>query len=218
MAVDFQICFPQESVKINGVSLIPGSTPPVLHVLGEDFSSVDEVLVNDIPSPSFHVLRLNEMHVIVPEGVPASQVRTVSVTSRRLVLTSKSVLKFQVSQLPSKVNGILRLVQLFLKVLFTTPGSDIFNPKLGGGALRHLGTTFGKAQTGSIISDFVVSVDNTVRQLVALQGRQPQLPSDERLLSAKVTSANFSLQEAALLVTIEVTSQSGRAALANVVV
>jgi hypothetical protein len=157
------------------------------------------------------------MFAVIPSQVPPAYVSAVNVVSRRLMLTAKSLLKFQVSRMPSKVSGILRLVQLFVKILFTTPGSDIFNPKLGGNGLAPLGRSFGKDQSGSILSDFVVAVDNTSRQIVAIQGRQSQLPSDERLLSATVIASQFSVDEGALITTVEVTSQAGRSATASLV-
>lgn len=217
MAVDFQIVFPQETVRLTSVSRVPGSSPAAFDIMGEDFTSVDEVLINDFRSPSYFVVSPVRLIATVPPQVPAAAVSSVRITSRRLTLTSKSVLRFQVSRIPSKVTGILRLVQLFTKVLFTRPGSDIFSKQLGGNGLAPLGRNLGKDQTGNVLSDFVIAVDNTSRQLVAIQGRQPQLPPDERLLSARVTSAQFSLKEAALVTTVELTSQAGRSALANVV-
>lgn len=218
MSVDLQVCFPQEAIPISSVQRVPGSSPTVLDVIGSDFSGgVDQVLVNEIESTDFAILNRNRLLVTVPEG--SSQIiRSVAVTSRRLVLTERSFLRFRVSKVPSKVSGILRLVQLFVKILFTTPGSDIFNQRLGAGALRNLGRTFSKADTGGIISDFVVAVENTVRQIIAIQGRQPGLPQDERLLSAKVTQARFSASDSALHVTIEITTQAGRTALAQLTV
>ena len=178
---------------------------------------MDQVIVDDFVSPSYHVLSKTQLVAVVPDQVVPAQIRTVNVTSRKLTITRKSLLKFQVSAVPSKVNGILRLVQLFVKVLFTTPGTDIFNPKLGGNGLRPLGRNFGKQETGSILSDFVVAVDNTSRQIITIQGRQSQLPLDERLLSAKVTASQFSVEDGALTTTVEVTSQAGRSALASLV-
>ncbi len=215
MAVDLQICFPQESIKINAVGAVPNSTS-VIDVLGEDFSSVDEVLVNEIVAPSYYVVSRTRMFVTLPDIVPLGTVQSVAVTSARLTLTSQSLMKFRISRVPSKVSGILRLVQLFTKTLFTTPGSDIFNRRMGGGGLKSIGRSFSKAESGAIISDFVVSVDNTTRQITTIQSRQPQLPADERLLAARVATARFSAQEAALVVAVELTSQAGRSALANV--
>lgn len=215
MAVDFQVVFPQEAVEVRSAQRIPGQN--ALDILGQDFTSVDEVLINEQVSPEFAVLSRTRLLAQIPAGVTGI-VRSVAVTSRKLTITERSFLKFRVSNVPSKVTGILRLVQVFVKILFTTPGTDIFNRRLGAGGLKNIGRTFSKAESGGIISDFVVSVENTSRQIITMQGRQPSLPQDERLLAARVRSARFSANEAALLVGVEVTSQAGRAALANLTV
>ncbi len=217
MAVDLQLVFPQEAVSISSISLVPGSSPPTIDVVGEDFSAVDSVTVNDLTAPGWFVASRTRMFITLPAGVTAAQVQTVNVLSNRLVFTKKSLLKFQISKTPSKVTGILRLVQLFVKTLFTTPGTDIFNKRLGGGALKNLGKSFSKTQSGVIVSDFVVAVDNTTKQIIRVQGNQPQLPPDEKLLGVQVIKAAFSAQEAALVVSLEITSQAGRLATANVV-
>jgi len=217
LAVDLQIVFPQESILIKSVTVVPGSSPPAVLVIGQDFSAVDEVLVNEIVVPSYYVVSPTQLYAILPDIVPPGTIQSVSVTSRRLTITDKSFLKFRIGKQPSKVTGILRLVQVFVKVLFTTPGSDIFNKNLGGGALKNLGRTFSKGETKSIVSDFVIAVDNTSRQLISTQSRQPQLPADERLISADVVSATFDMQQSALIAAVEVTSQAGRSATANVV-
>ena len=217
MALDFQIVFPQESIQLTSIELVPNSSPRLLAIKGADFTSVDQVLINDLESPSYHVVSKNELVAVVPGQVASAEIDTVNVTSRSLTITRKSLLKFRVSTVPSKVTGILRLVQMFVKILFTTPGTDIFNPKLGGNGLRPLGRNFGKQQTGAILSDFVVAVDNTSKQIIALQGRQSQVPLEERLLSATVTASQFSIEEGALITTVEVTSQAGRSAIASLV-
>lgn len=217
MAVDFQIVFPNEAIKINAVTVLEGSSPLVAEVLGQDFSSVDEVLVNDIPAPSYYVASRTRLFVTLPDSVNGDNIEAVSVTSKRLVLTEKSLLKFRIGKLPSKAVGILRLMQVFVKLLFTTPGSDSFNKTIGGGALRNIGRTFNKAETGGIVSDFVVAVDSTARQLISLQSRQPKLPADERLVVANVLSANFDMQNAALIASIELISQAGQSAVTSVV-
>jgi hypothetical protein len=66
-----------------------------------------------------------------------------------------------------------------------------------------------------ILSNLIIAIDTTSRQLVALQSRNPSLPPDERLLSAKVLSAGFDKAEGAIDVVVEIVSQAGRAAVAN---
>jgi hypothetical protein len=116
------------------------------------------------------------------------------------------------------VSGILKLVQQFLRLLFTTPGTDIFSPSMGGAALRNVGTTFSAGRGGSIVGDFVLAVKTTNKQMVAIQSRNPRLPRDERLLSATVSSAAFDQSTTSLIVSVEILSQAGSAALANVMV
>lgn len=219
MAVDFQVVFPQELIQLTSVTLVPGSKPPMLDIIGLDFRSVDEVLINEIACTNVVVLSKNRMLAQVPSILQTTfHLASVSVVSRKLTITPKSHIKFQVGRTPSKVRGILRLVQLFLKILFTTPGTDIFSPRMGAAALRNIGKNFSSDQGGSVVSDFVVSVGTASRQIIAIQSRDPAIPRDERLLSAKVTAANFDNAESALMVSVELTSQAGQLATANVVV
>lgn len=218
MSVDLQVAFPQEAIQVTSVTRVQGTSPPVLSVIGDDFSAVDQVIINDIEALDFAITSTTRLLVAVPASLANSVVQSVVVTSRRLVITPQSFIKFRVSSIPSKVSGILRLVQFFTKILFTTPGSDIFNKRLGAGALRNLGRTFSKSDTGGIVSDFVVSVQTTSRQIIAIQGKLPQLPQDERLLAANVTEAFFDANASALNVTVEIISQAGRSALAQLTV
>jgi len=217
MAVDLQVVFPQMVISLSKIRTVRSDRiPRTLEIVGEDFSSVDEVLINDHPSPDVVVVSNTKLWAQVPDQLRLHRITSVTVLSNTLVLNNKSLIRFRIGPTPGKIRGILRLVQLFLKLLFTTPGSDIFSPSSGGGALQQIGRTFGKDQGGSIVSNFIISVDNTKRQIVAIQGRQPRLPPDERLLTARVLSVGFNRNEAALLATIEITSQAGRAAKARV--
>lgn len=216
MSIDLQVCIPQEAVSLTQVRILPGVSPRTLDCLGSDFRAVDEVMINGQPSPDVVVVSRTRLLAQVPDTLRNDTITSVTVTSNRLTMTASSLIRFRLGATPGKVTGILRLVQVFLKLLFTRPGSDIFSPRVGGNALSGLGSTFGRDDGGGVVSDFVLSVATTQRQLLAIQARDPSLPLDERLLSAKVVSASFNKQEAALIVSVELTSQSGRSALANV--
>ena len=219
MSVDFQVVFPQELIPLTSVRLVPGVKPFQLDIVGLDFRSVDEVTVNEIASPNVVILSKTRLIAQVPDALQNSpSLHTVNVISRNLTLSPKSQVKFRIGRTPSKVRGILRLTQLFLKILFTTPGTDIFSPRVGAAALRNVGKNFGPSQGGSIVSDFVVAIATCARQIVAIQSRDPSLSRDERLLAAKVISATFDSNLAALIVSVELTSHSGEVAAANVVV
>jgi hypothetical protein len=195
--------------------MTPG-VPVTLDVLGEDFRSVDEVLINEIPSPDVIVVSKSRLIAQLPDALQKTlNVTDVRVTSRRLTLTSKSLIRFRVSDTPGRVSGILRLMQLFLKVLFTTPGTDIFAKRVGGAALQTIGETYGADEGKSLVSRFIISVDTTARQIISLQGRDPRIPLDERLLSARVTRAGFNRTQSAIIASVELASQAGRSAITN---
>lgn len=218
MSVDFQTVFAQELIQLNSVQEIQGFLPRTLDILGQDFRSVDEVMINGLPSPEVVILSRRRMMAQVPKQLGLAPVSSVSVVSNQLAITERSVLRFRIGHTPSKVTGILRLVQVFLKILFTTPGKDIFAPRVGAAALKNIGLNFGVSQGANVVSDFIVAVGTAQRQILAIQARDPSLPLDERLLAARVTTAGYNSQESALHVSVEITSQTGRAALANVVV
>lgn len=214
MTIDIQVVFPQQAVHLSNIRIFPGP-PRTIDVTGADFGAVDEVYINRVLSPDVVVLSKNRLIAQVPDSQLTQALLSVTVLSRRLTLGPRSVLRFRLGKRPGKVTGILRLVQKYLKILFTTPGTDIFNPKIGGGALRTIGQTFGTADGSTIVNDLVIAVDTTTKNVISLQSRNPSLPLDERLLSAKILRAGFNKEEGAIDVAVEITSQAGRAATAN---
>lgn len=216
MAVDLQTCFPQESITLNDVRVVKYGGLWAVRVEGDDFRSVDEVVINDVASPDVIVLSKTLLTAQLPDLYQAMpEVRSVMVLSKQMTLSPRSLIRFRIGKSPGKVRGILRLVQLFLKVLFTSPGSDIFRPNSGGGLLRSVGMTFGQDEGDNLVSDIVIAINRTQRQLIASQSRDQRSPRDERLLSARVVSANFDKLQSAFYVRLELVSQAGRTAITN---
>lgn len=215
MAVDFQIVHPQEVIPLNNVTIQPGP-PRYAEVIGQDFRAVDEVMINQMVSEDVVVMNKNRLLAAVPSALDRERITSVKVLSRRLTLSERSLVRFRVGKSPGKVTGSLRLMQKFLKILFTTPGSDIFDPTLGGGALRAIGRTFGYTEGTEILNTLVIAVDTTARQMVALQARDSSIPLDERLLSANIQKAEFNKRETTVDVVVELVSQAGQRSVANV--
>ena len=214
MAVDFQVVFPQEAVTLSSVRVLPGP-PRVIDVQGADFRSVDDVFLNRVASPDVVILSRTRLLAQVPDSQLEQEILSVNVLSRRLTVSSRSVLRFRISKTPGKVSGILKLVQKFLMVLFKTPGSDIFNKASGTNALRSVGSTFNAGNGNDIVHNLVIAVDTASKQIVSTQSRNSSLPRDERLLSAKVLRASFNKEEGAIDIAVEITSQAGKSATAN---
>jgi len=216
MAVDFQTIHPQEAIRLNRIRMRVVGGLKVLDIIGSDFRAVDEVQINETQSPDIIVLSKTRLLAQLPDRLQDNpDVQNVNVLSKTLTISTKSVLRFRIGDTPGKVVGILRLLQLFVKILISDPGSDIFNKGLGAGALANLGSSFGEDEGQNIKADFTIAVDRAARQVVAIQSRNSSIPRDERLLSAKVLGTTFSRATASLFVTVEVISQDGTPARVN---
>lgn len=217
MAVDIQVVQPQETVRLENIDVTRVGDLWSVRVKGEDFRAVDGVLVNDMEVPDFIVASQHELIAQLPDSMQQSpEVRSVQVLSTSFTVTRRSLMRFRIGSTPGRVRGTLRLVQRFLKVLFTTPGSDIFNPSVGGGARSRVGATYGKNGGAGLVTEFVIAVDRTQRQMLAAQSRDQRSPRDERLMAANVTGSSFDKVSGALFITVELANQAGRVVPVNV--
>jgi len=216
VGIDLQTVVPQDAIPINNVKYASVRGIGTLDVTGEDFRSVDDVMINDISSPDVVVLSKTRLLAQLPDSLQRNpDVRSVLVLSRTFTVTSKSLLRFRIGDTPGRTQGINRLVQLFIKLLLSNPGSDRFNRQLGGGALKNVGSNFDAVEGNTIKADFTIAIDRTARQIISLQSRDGSLPADERLLSATLVGATFSRASAALFINVELVPQSGRPARLN---
>lgn len=205
--VDLQVIEIRDVLKVTGVKPEPGLSPRSVRVFGKDFRNTNEVYVNDAKSPSVFVVTNQEMLVQVPPSLGRAPIRTVQAISHKLTSTEKSKIIFRIGDTTHAVSGIERLMQLFLKMLLQTPGSDIFAGKLGGGLLRTVARQTSR-KGGSMVADLNVGVERVTRQIMNLQSSNTALPLDERLLFAHVIEAKFIQSELALVGRIGIGNQA----------
>lgn len=211
MTVDFQVVYPQDIVQLTQIKELYGYDPRALYVEGVDFRRVEEVLINDQISPRFSVLSMNRLIAQVPDSELDHDIDEVTVLSARLTVTQESILKFRLStgSGSGKVHGFMRLLQMYVKVLLTTPGTDIWMPGIGGGLQKKIGFSVSRGDEGQgLLSEAVICCDNTARQIVELQSRQ-KLPPEERLLSAKVVASKYDPELQMLTISPKIVSHAG---------
>ena len=205
--VDLQTIEIRDVLKVVGVKPEPNLTPRSVRVFGQDLKNTFEVYVNDTQSPSIYVISNQEMLVQVPPSLGTAPVRTVQAVSHKLTSTDRSKITFRLSDSPSSVSGMLRLAQLFLKILLQSSGSDIFSYKLGGNVIRTVARQTTKGG-GSMVADLTVGVERTARQIMSMQASNTALPLTERLLFAHVIDAKFIQSELALVGRIGIGNQA----------
>jgi len=216
VAVDFQTILPQESIQLTRIRSTTLAGLRALDIEGNDFGSVDEVQINEMVSPDVMIISRTRLIAQLPESLQVNpDVQSIVVLSNTLTLNQKSLLRFRIGESPGQVSGVLRLLQLFVKIMFSNPGSDIFSPNTGGGALKHVGATFGTEEGQGLKADFTIAVDRTARYIISTQSRNGSIPRDERLLRATMLGATFSRSTGSLFVQVEVVNQTGNAARAN---
>jgi hypothetical protein len=213
--MDLQFIQFQDALPVTGVDEIPGLVPRSLEIVGKDLRYAVEVLINEATSPSFIVASKSKILAEVPDSAKRATIRSVSVLSADFTATVQSRIRFRIGQDPKKATGLRALMQTFLKILFTTSGTDAFVTRMGGSGLRNIGRSFDVGQSSTIVSDFSIAVRRTEQQIKALQSRQPRLPDDEKLAAAKLLNAKFDVNLTALLARVELVAQSGKLAYAN---
>jgi hypothetical protein len=213
--MDLQFIQFQDALPITWAGEIPDLVPRSLEISGIDFRNTIEVLINEVTSPSFVVASKNKILAEVPNSEKKALIRNVSVLSADFTATVQSRIRFRFGQDPKKVTGLRAMMQTFLKVLFTTAGTDAFSTRMGGSGLKNIGRTFDVGNSSTIVADFAIAVRRTEQQVKALQSKQPRLPDDEKLASAKMLNAKFDVSLTALLARVELIAQSGKLAYAN---
>lgn len=216
MAIDLQVIYPQNSIPLTRVRVLFGYTPTSIMVEGDDFRSVDEVWINENAAPNWTVLNPQLLVAQVPPTQVGRSINSVEVLSNRMILGPESLLKFRIGRGGGRVTGIMRLVQLFVKTLLTTPGTDIFSPQSGGGLMTRVGQQVSLHDGGKeVIGDLVLCCSTATKQIVAVQAQNPALPPVERLLAANVENAVFDRAGLGVRANIQVISHSGVRGYAN---
>lgn len=195
--------------------LVPGLSVPTLELKGRDFRFAESVQLNDVSVPEFIVVDKQTIYAQIPLGV--QQIRTVAIISSRFTTTKKaSRVIFQIGNKTQKISGLLKLTQLFTKVLLQSPGSDVFDPEFGGGLQDLVGKITSTKRSERVLAAIAQSIQQTTSQIRRAQLDTPQLPLEERLLSATLLDVRTvqSLDEARARVQIDnVAGQTGVSAI-----
>lgn len=213
--MELQVIRLQDVLPITGANHIPGLVPPTLEIHGEDFRSVDQVLINDAEAPEVVLASSTKLLAQIPASELREPIKTVSVLSTSFTRTAASRVLFGVSLNPISVTGIQRMMQTFLINLMTTPGTDAWSPARGGGIQRIVGANFPKDSTGGVVAEFAIAVNRTRAQVIAMQSRSATLTEDERLAGAQILESVFNPNSLGLIARVKLTARSGRSAVAN---
>ncbi len=213
--IDLKILSIRDLLPIVSVEYAAGINPLSVVITGDRLDQASLVYMNDIEAPEFAVLSSGRIIAQVPTGERNSVLRKIAVIATVPSMNRKSLLHFEVGSSIKSITGLEKLVQSFCKLLLQTPGTDRFRPNEGGGLLKLVGRNVSKGDSKNLQAAVVGSITRTRDQLMARQGSDRRIPSDERLLSATTEAVGFDPSTTTLSARVAVAAVSGQLAVAN---
>lgn len=189
--IDFQIVTASTLLPVQSVAPIRGFLPLSVVVLGTNLNRTTGVIYNGVQAPDFIIMTASRLIVQIPQSQIGRPFVSIQVLGDSLLAASSTAaLALQLTNPPRVVSGLSRLVQSWVMVFLTTPGSSVFQPQSGGGGAAIIGRTTDRKGTG-VAADLAHAVSRTQSELLQVQSQTPNIPLDEKLLSSSLESVSF---------------------------
>jgi hypothetical protein len=208
---DFSIIAARVLLKIHSVAPIRGFNPPSVVVLGDKLNLTQEVFYNNIKVTEFVISAPNRLVVRIPTSQVGKEFVGIQVFSSVNVTKTSSALSFELIKPLRQVEGIERLVQSWMIVFFTSPGSDVFDLKSGGGVRSIIGKNTNTKGKG-VSADLALAIERTQSELLRLQAQNSKIPLSEKLLSATLNAMNYDDRTTTLSATVGLKNMLGEQA------
>jgi hypothetical protein len=207
---DFQIVTAKTLLPVQSVAPIRGFLPLSVVVLGTNLDRTTQVLFNGVAAPDFIVMTKSRLIVQIPQSQIGKPFVSLQVLGDSLLAASGTAsLTLTLTNPPIKISGLSRLVQAWVMVFLTTPGSDVFNPQSGGGGAAIIGRTTDRQGTG-VAADLGQAILRTKSELTKVQAQNPSIPLDEKLLSSNLESIAFDSSSGTLLAQVSLQNMLGQ--------
>jgi len=159
----------------------------ILQLSGANFDKAVGVYVNR-KSQGYVIMDNRTILCTLPQNDVSIDDVEVVTTSR--VADRSSLFAYLFTDNISSVSGEFKLVQQFVKVLLTTPGSDVFNKTLGGNLQNWVGQKVALSNPQGLVAKTVLNIINTGVYFAAQQAAST-LPPEERLSDVQVLNISF---------------------------
>lgn len=187
---DFRIVTAKTVLRVSTLAPIRGFLPPSILVVGEKMNLATEVLYNGIQADEYVINSSTRLIVRVPPSQVGKKFTDLKVLSTAALTKTDATVVLGLTKPSRTIAGIDRLIQSFLLVLLTTPGSDIFSPSSGGGAMSIVGRNTTKDGVG-VAADLAQAIEKTKQEILRLQSSGMVIPPSEKLLSCSLDAVEF---------------------------
>ena len=211
---DYPLLSFQQSANVDSIDFF-GNTSS-LSIVGRGFENTTAVLINGYRSPTFVVLSPTRILADQPPIVLGNPITSITVLKSDIRDSSASVISFEANLPPIRYSEQTLLVQQYLKILLTTPGSDIFSPRSGGGLLKLIGAVSRGVTVNNIGSYAQLYAQRAATQMIEAQANSTA-PMASKLKSVTVLSSQFNVEDTSLDLRISIEAMDGTRASAGLV-
>lgn len=212
--IDIRVVQAQAALRISSIAPIREFSPPSVLVVGEALQNTDSVFYNGVEAKEFFIAADTRLIVKIPPSQVGRPLASLTAFSASPLSGSDAVVSFGIPRLGRSVSGMSKLVQDFLLIFMTTPGSDVFDQNAGGGAMAIIGQP-ATGGDGSATAKLALAVDRSRQQLLRLQAKYPRIPTDERLMAASLANVSFSPTTTTVSATVYLQNMAGDASSIN---
>lgn len=184
--------------------------PLFLQLQGKGFLKAVAVRLNGMDIPGFVVVNDTNISLQLPDSLYFTVIERVDVLTESEGASGNVRVRYEVGT-PQSVQGVLKLAQRIVKLLLTTPGTDIFHQSDGGGMLAILGKAVHQSGAAGVSAQVMLGLDRVSKRLIEDQAAKG-LPPDERLAQLHVLELQFDQQSGTLNVRLGVESMAGSVA------
>lgn len=209
-----QIIRLMDIVTVSSVTNVPNVYPRTLRVRGKDFYSIEVVSINGFETTDFTIESPYVLTVVVPEPIQEARITTVSVLSNRLTMSESSIVTLSLGTKPTTAKGTLRLLQNFVRLLFRSPGTNIFYPSSGGGLQQIVQAD--NIDVAKVSGEISIGIRRTREFIVNAQSGVKSIPTNERLLSAELINIG-QRDPTSIEASVQITTHAGTVAAASFV-
>lgn len=187
---DFRIVHARSLLRLTSFAPVRNFSPASIIVTGTDLNYTAEILYNGILATEFAILSSTRMVVRVPPSQIGKDLTDLRVFASRPIQNADATVVLELSKPVQSLSGMDRLIQSWLIVFLTTPGSDVFSPASGGGARAIIGApTDSKNKSAS--EGLTLAIQRTEAELLRLQAGKKYIPPQEKLLSSSLETITY---------------------------
>lgn len=178
-----------------------------LRARGDNFDSTKFCIVDGHIVTEFALVGKYTLLIYPPDSIATSEVRSVAVVAESSDVDDRTLMNLGVGYDVRGVSGAMRLVQLFVFVLLSTPGSYILNKTVGGRVVEIMRKGAG-ASPDRLVGDLVAAIRKTEDDIKGMQAGM-KLPASELLLSVNIIDTSVRASDGSVTAFVELVTLNG---------